>query len=139
MIRKDGAYINIYGLELNRTYYKRFRKVPMKKWYLTEQLGICDRKAFNLLLAHNPLYFDEYADWGADLVLSGHVHGRCCDLAVFGRRDFCLQVRLFPKYYAGTYFRGKAEMILSRGLHMHSFRIRLFNMPELSCVTLHHS
>ena len=88
VIRKDGAYINIYGLELNRTYYKRFRKVPMKKWYLTEQLGICDRKAFNLLLAHNPLYFDEYADWGADLVLSGHVHGGVVILAVFGRRVF---------------------------------------------------
>ena len=138
VIRKDGAYINIYGLELNRTYYKRFRKVPMKKWYLTEQLGICDRKAFNLLLAHNPLYFDEYADWGADLVLSGHVHGGVVILPFLGG-VISPQVRLFPKYYAGTYFRGKSEMILSRGLHMHSFRIRLFNMPELSCVTLHHS
>ena len=138
VIRKDGAYINIYGLELNRTYYKRFRKVPMKKWYLTEQLGICDRKAFNLLLAHNPMYFDEYADWGADLVLSGHVHGGVVILPFLGG-VISPQVRLFPKYYAGTYFRGKSEMILSRGLHMHSFRIRLFNMPELSCVTLHHS
>ena len=138
VIRKDGAYINIYGLELNRTYYKRFRKVPMKKWYLTEQLGICDRKEFNLLLAHNPLYFDEYADWGADLVLSGHVHGGVVILPFWGG-VISPQVRLFPKYYAGTYFRGKSEMILSRGLHMHSFRIRLFNMPELSCVTLHHS
>ena len=57
VIRKDGAYINIYGLELNKTYYKRFRKVPMKKWYLTEQLGICDRKSIQSpFLAHNPLY-----------------------------------------------------------------------------------
>lgn len=110
----------------------------MKKWYLTEQLGICDRKAFNLLLAHNPLYFDEYADWGADLVLSGHVHGGVVILPFLGG-VISPQVRLFPKYYAGTYFHGKSEMILSRGLHMHSFRIRLFNMPELSCVTLHHS
>ena len=44
VIRKDGAYINIYGLELNRTYYKRFRKVPMKKWYLTEQLASVTEK-----------------------------------------------------------------------------------------------
>ena len=71
-------------------------------------------------------------------VLSRACAWRCCDFAVFGRRDFAAGA-FVPEYYAGTYFRGKSEMILSRGLHMHSFRIRLFNMPELSCVTLHHS
>lgn len=137
-IKKGQDSINIYGLELNRRYYKRFRKVPMKTHYLTEKLGVCDRKAFNLLLAHNPLYFDEYAHWGADLVLSGHVHGGVVILPFLGG-VISPQVRLFPKYYAGEYFCGRSEMILSRGLHMHSFRIRLFNMPELSCVTLHRS
>ena len=128
--------ITVYGLELNRTYYKRFRKIPMRRGYLMEKLGVCDRENFNLLLAHNPFYFDEYAHWGADLVLSGHVHGGVVILPFFGG-VISPQVRLFPKYYAGEYFCGKSEMILSRGLHMHSFRIRLFNMPELSCVTLH--
>ena len=32
-------------------------------------------RAVNLLLAHNPSYFKEYAEWGADLVLVGHIHG----------------------------------------------------------------
>ena len=137
-ICKDGEEICVYGLELNRKYYKRFRKVPMTRHYMTEKLGICDRNRFNLLLAHNPFYFDEYAKWGADLVLSGHVHGGVVILPFLGG-VLSPQVRLFPKYYAGEYFRDSSEMILSRGLHMHSFRIRLLNMPELSCVTLRRS
>lgn len=135
-ISKGSEHIHIYGLELNRRYYKRFRKVPMKASEMTEKLGICHKDQYNILLAHNPLYFEEYAHWGADLVLSGHVHGGVVILPVLGG-VISPQVRLFPKYYAGTYFCGNSEMILSRGLHMHSFRIRLFNMPELSCVTLH--
>ena len=70
--------------------------------------------------------------------MSGHVHGGVVILPFLGG-VLSPQVRLFPKYYAGEYFRDGSEMILSRGLHMHSFRIRLLNMPELSCVTLRRS
>ena len=110
----------------------------MKKEYLEGLLPEGRQDCFQILLAHNPDYFPAYAAWGADLVLSGHLHGGVIRMPLLGG-VISPQVRLFPEYYAGTYFRGKSEMILSRGLHMHSFRIRLFNMPELSCVTLHHS
>ena len=30
---------------------------------------------FQILLAHNPCYMDLYKAWGADLILSGHLHG----------------------------------------------------------------
>lgn len=137
VIERDGSRINVYGLEMDRIYYKRFRKTKMPDDYLDEQLGQCSSDDYNILIAHNPLYFKEYADWGADLVLSGHVHGGVVILPLIGG-VISPQVRLFPEYYAGEYQIGTSQMILSRGLHMHSIRIRLFNMPELSCVTLHH-
>lgn len=132
---RNGSSICIHGLEMDRRYYKRFRKTPMASDYLEKELGPCDKDKFNLLLAHNPLYFDEYADWGADLVLSGHVHGAVMILPFIGG-VISPQVQLFPQYYAGHYQKGTSQMILSRGLHMHSIRVRLFNMPELSCITL---
>ena len=36
-------------------------------------LGEC--KEHTVLLAHNPLFFSAYAEWGAALTLSGHIHG----------------------------------------------------------------
>lgn len=137
-LERDGQRLFVYGLEMDRIYYKRFHKTPMSQKYLNQVLGKCDEACYNILIAHNPLYFEEYAAWGADLVLSGHVHGGVMILPVLGG-VVSPQVQFFPKYYAGLYSQGSSRMILSRGLFMHSIRIRLFNMPELSCVTLHHT
>jgi hypothetical protein len=108
----------------------------MHSKYLDEILGKCNKDCYNILIAHNPQYFKEYADWGADLVLSGHIHGGVVILPFLGG-VLSPQVEFFPEYYAGLYQHGKSRMILSRGLHMHSIRVRMFNIPEVSCVTLH--
>ncbi len=47
----------------------------MKVSYLNSLLGRPSSDEYNILIAHNPDYFKAYAAWGADLVLSGHVHG----------------------------------------------------------------
>jgi predicted MPP superfamily phosphohydrolase len=135
-IEKDKAQLSVYGLELDRIYYKRFQKTKMHSKYLDEILGKCNKDCYNILIAHNPQYFKEYADWGADLVLSGHIHGGVVILPFLGG-VLSPQVEFFPEYYAGLYQHGKSRMILSRGLHMHSIRVRMFNIPEVSCVTLH--
>jgi predicted MPP superfamily phosphohydrolase len=134
-IERDHAQLMIYGLELDRIYFKRLRKTEMSPDYLFEVLGKCNEDCYNILIAHNPQYFKEYANWGADLVLSGHVHGGVVILPFLGG-VLSPQIALFPEYYAGLYAHENTRMILSRGLHMHSIRVRLFNMPELSCVTL---
>ena len=137
-LERDGSRMNVYGLEMDRIYYKRLKKTKMSVHYLDETLGKCSRDSYKILIAHNPLYFEEYAGWGADLVLSGHVHGGVVILPYLGG-VISPQIQLFPEYYAGEYVLGASHMILSRGLHMHSIPVRLFNMPELSCVTLHRS
>ena len=121
----------IYGSEIDKYYYKRFTVPEMPPSYLPELLGRPDPAAFTVLLAHNPDYFPGYAQWGADLVLSGHVHGGIVRVPVWGRGILSPNVRFFPKYDGGVFRENHSTMILSRGLGMHTIPFRLFNPGEL--------
>ena len=44
--------------------------------------------------------------------------------------------QLFPKYDFGKFQEGDATMILSRGLGVHTIKVRLFNKPEITVITL---
>lgn len=127
--------IQVTGLEIERSYYKRFTPKPMEEDYLEKTLGAADPAKFQILIAHNPDYFPDYVRWGADLVLSGHIHGGVIRLPVLGGVA-SPAVRLFPKYDGGIYREGKAAMILSRGLGMHTIPVRIFNPGELVCFTV---
>lgn len=123
--------ITIYGSEIDRFYYKRFKIQPMDDDYLESILGLPDKKKYNILIAHNPDYFPHYAKWGADLVLSGHVHGGMIRIPFINKGIISPNVRLFPKYDGGVFKEKDSAMILSRGLGMHTIPIRLFNPGEL--------
>ena len=125
----------VFGVEIGREYYKRFAPLSMDASYLEGLLGKADPKAFNVLLAHNPDYFDAYSSWGADLVLSGHVHGGMVRIPGW-RGVVSPAVRLFPKYDGGMFKKENCTMILSRGLGMHTIPIRLFNPAEIVVVEL---
>lgn len=131
----EDENIVIYGLEIDREYYKRGRKVNMQAEYLKEKLGTPDRSKYNILLAHNPVYFKTYANWGADLVVSGHVHGGMMRLPFLGGVVSPALV-LFPKYSGGLYKEDNgtgttATMVLSNGLGSHTLPIRIFNPGQL--------
>lgn len=123
--------ITIYGSEIDRFYYKRFKVQKMEGDYLNSILGQPGKDTYNILLAHNPDYFPQYAAWGADLVLSGHVHGGMVRIPFLKKGVVSPNVRLFPEYDGGRFERDKSVMLLSRGLGMHTIPIRLFNPGEL--------
>ena len=102
----------------------------MEAKYLTDTLGRTKTEKYEILLAHNPDYFPEYAGWGADLVLSGHVHGGMMRLPLIGG-VVSPAFKFFPKYDGGMFRIGKSVMILSRGLGMHTIPVRIFNPGEL--------
>lgn len=133
--REEKDNICITGLDMSRVYYKRFKKSPMDSSYLPQTLGKAKDEKYEILLAHNPDYFEEYAAWGADLVLSGHVHGGMMRLPFLGG-VVSPAFKLFPKYDGGLFKNGKSTMILSRGLGMHTIPIRIFNPGELILVKL---
>ena len=127
--------IAVCGVQIDRDYYRHFRRAPMEPSYLRKLLGTPDREKFQLLIAHNPVYFDAYADWGADLVVSGHVHGGIMRLPFLGG-VLSPSLTLFPKYDGGMFREHGSTMILSRGLSSHTIPIRIFNPGELIVIEL---
>ena len=127
--------IRVSGLSIERFYYMRFRKIYMASEYVDGLIGKADKEAYQVLLAHNPEYFDTYAEWGADLTLSGHVHGGIMRLPVLGG-VLSPKLVFFPKYDGGHFVKKDSHMVLSRGLGMHTIPIRIFNPAELVIVHL---
>lgn len=127
--------IAVYGCELDKSYYRRFEKKGMPPDYLEGLLGKPDNRKYTVLIVHNPDYFPEYANWGADLVLAGHVHGGLVRIPG-GKGIVSPSVRLFPEYDGGLFQRGKSRMLLSRGLGAHTIPVRLFNPGELHVIDL---
>ena len=73
-----GLKTSISGLELPVQTYRKFRKSAVTPDAIAECLGQQpdpSEGSFSILLAHNPAYMDAYLGWGADLILSGHLHG----------------------------------------------------------------
>ena len=122
-----------YGQPL-RT-YNRIHPVPITSADLEERLGKPDPSRFNLLLAHYPDPFEAYAQWGADLTLSGHVHGGIIRLPLIGGLVGS-SLKPFPKYDKGCFEDGEKKMIVSAGLGCHTIPIRFLNPPELVVITV---
>lgn len=133
-ITHQGMQICLTGLEIPAKNYKKWRKVPFSVSAMKDLVGTPDPTSVRILLAHNPLYVDTYFDWGADLVLAGHMHGGIVRL--FGRPVIGTDGRLFPSYGYGRIVRGEQTMIVSAGLGEHTVPLRLFNPRELVTVRL---
>jgi len=135
-VKLEEFGVVIYGSQIDRLYYKRFKVQPMAENYMASILGTVDKSFYNILLAHNPDYFPWYGAWGADLVLSGHVHGGMVRIPFWGKGVASPNIRFFPKYDGGLFEEGESKMLLSRGLGMHTIPVRVFNPGELLVVDL---
>ncbi|MCC8127378.1 MAG: metallophosphoesterase [Clostridiales bacterium] len=138
-VSRRGSLIRLYGLTTGMVYYKDPLGEYRKGAYFSaedtkELLGTAGKDCFNLLLAHNPLYFPSYRDWGADLTLSGHIHGGILRIPYLGG-VLSPDLTLFPKYDAGYFAERGKQMIVSRGLGNH-FLFRVCNPPEVVVITL---
>lgn len=127
--------IEIQGLNLSRHYYRDFGSEEMEASYLEEELGRPDKTKFQILLAHSPMFFHAYADWGSDLTLSGHFHGGTIRIPGLGGL-MTPQFRFFYPYCAGFFERDGKHMIVSRGLGTHSVNVRLNNRSQLVVIKL---
>ena len=121
--RKD-AKINFYGLKEHLSGEIRIK----------DRLGETFVDEVNILLSHRPFYFEEYVNWGADLIFSGDTHGGMINLpfigGVFSTEGF------FPDYDGGLFQKGNSTMVVSRGLGNNPIPLRINNRPEIVVVTL---
>ncbi len=138
-LHRGNQTVNLYGMWFSLNYYKEAKHTHQHKNFdsgaMQKSMGNCDPARYGILLTHNPLCFDTYADWGADLTLCGHVHGGMIRLPFLGgllspEREF------FPKYSGGVYEQGDKKLIVSRGLGSGVFGARIFNCPEVVTAVL---
>lgn len=125
----------LHGYELPLKYYKKFNRLAYDATDLNRKFGRPDEGAFHILLAHNPVYFPTYAAWGADLTLSGHLHGGIIRIPGLGG-VITPQAKLFPKYDRGLFEEQGRYLIVSAGLGEHTVPIRIFNPPQLVEITI---
>ena len=130
----DACPIQIHGLEIPREGYKKFRKTKVSLEQIEERIGKADSSKYQILLAHNPIYADTYLEWGADLVLSGHLHGGIVRLPGLGG-IITPQFRLFPKYSGELTVKDEKSVVVSKGIGTHTIKIRFLNPAEI--VVLH--
>lgn len=140
LINSGNSKIRIFGLELPFVAFKKFHKMPMDENDISEMIGKMDagkEECYKILLAHNPAYMDAYLKWGADMILSGHLHGGLVRVPGIGG-IITPQGFFFPKYSGEMTKLGNQTVIVSRGLGTHTLNIRLFNTPELISIRLTH-
>lgn len=134
-LTKDGDTLNLYGLCYDSLYYTEKKGKIYTEEMMEEALGKSSEEKFNILITHNPSKFEVYEAWGADLVLSGHVHGGMVRVPFVGA-IFSPDEGLMPKYSAGEYQINNSKLVVSRGLGRGSRGFRLFNRPNLVEITL---
>jgi hypothetical protein len=87
-----------------------------------------------LLLAHDPERFDQAAEAGVELVLSGHTHGG--QIAVPFLARFIGLANLAHRYRLGFYRRGRSTLYVHPGLGTTGPPFRLGVAPEVSILVL---
>lgn len=129
---KDG--ICFVGLTLPSSVYKNPRGGYTGLSTITREMvencaGPCEDHPC-VLLSHTPLGYPAYAEWGADVVLSGHIHGGIVRIGQTGLLS--PERRFLPKYTKGMFKEGGCAMNVSAGIG----KFRINNPPEVVCIDL---
>ncbi|MCR5303634.1 MAG: metallophosphoesterase [Lachnospiraceae bacterium] len=126
----DDTGIYVSSLRMPLKYDRKFNR---KRPDPAELADLCPKPvkgAYNILIAHDPLFFEEYSALGFDLVVSGHVHGGLVRLPKLGG-VFSPDFSFFPRYDGGMYYKDGFSMIVSRGLGTHTVPVRIANPADL--------
>ena len=137
-IYKEDKSINLYGINLpldgaTGLYVNKFQ---LEKNYVEKTLPKANEEKFNILLAHTPTFIKQYSKWGADLVLAGHMHGGIARIPFTNIGLLSPGRTILPRYAAGKFKVKSSTMIVNRGIGTSSFKLRIFNNPEITVITL---
>ena len=128
VVAVNGAPIQLLGLSWTRHHAKDHDAEISRS--LRALLRQRQSDAFSILLAHHPHAFDEAAQAGMPLTLSGHTHGGQLMLNEglgFGPAMF--------RYWSGLYTRGDSKLIVSNGVG-NWFPLRVNAPAEIIHITL---
>lgn len=136
VITRSNSNIKIIGI--NDPSFNSDYLMGDEKSVIVSQLKIVSQNEEDLtvLLSHRPEFFELYASYKFDLVLSGHAHGGQFVLPFLGGL-FAPGQGFFPKYDAGLFEKNGTNMIVSRGIGNSIIPLRVNNRPEVILIELH--
>ena len=94
-----------------------------------------ESRQFTLVAAHRATLYPYLYDLPADLTLSGHVHGGVVRLPKIGGL-FNVDGTFLPDYDKGFYSEGEMDMFVSTGCNYNPSKMRVFNPPTVTLLTL---
>ena len=94
-----------------------------------------ESRQFTLVAAHRATLYPYLNDLPADLMLSGHVHGGVVRLPKIGGL-FNVDGTFLPDYDKGFYSEGEMDMFVSTGCNYNPSKMRVFNPPTVTLLTL---
>lgn len=125
--------ITVTAFEIPSRFYEKFNNHKLEMNEIETTIGKA-REKYQILIAHHPKFANLYSKWGADLVLSGHLHGGIIRLPFIGAM-ITPQVHLLPRYSGGHYQYENSDIVVSKGLGEHTIKLRFLNKPEV--IVLH--
>ena len=136
VITRSNSNIKIIGI--NDPSFNSDYLMGDEKSVIVSQLKIVaqNEEDLTVLLSHRPEFFELYASYKFDLVLSGHAHGGQFVLPFLGGL-FAPGQGFFPKYDAGLFEKNGTNMIVSRGIGNSIIPLRVNNRPEVILIELH--
>lgn len=138
-IAKKDSFIELCGLA-DPDFHSRWDFATRLEQFEREMAMLPQKEngVFRILLSHRADLFEYSWPVQADLTLSGHLHGG--HWRIFGKGLIAPNngdgVVWFPKYDSGYYNIQGHHLLVSRGLGDQMKIPRLFNQPELICLTL---
>ena len=124
VLEKNGERLHIAGVDDN--------------WSRRDNLEVALRtrqaEDTTVLLAHDPVMFDEAHRAGVELTLSGHTHGGQVAMPFFAKRLSLAQ--LTHRHFLGLYREGKSAVYVNAGLGTTGPPLRLGVPPEIAVLVL---
>ncbi|MFC1513709.1 metallophosphoesterase [candidate division KSB1 bacterium] len=131
VFRNTGKTLDINGEKLN------LLGVDDSRWGradIEKALNMVESGNFNILMSHQPPYWDRAVDRGIDLTLAGHTHGGQIEVSLAGIQFGPGQ--LFSRYNKGLYSNGDSKLFVSTGIGYTGPPIRYNIPPEIVIITL---
>ncbi len=124
----NGSKVNVHGIDDPYFHCSYSYEIDGVSAALCDGFKI-NKNEYNILLAHHPEQLPVYAEYGFDLVFSGHAHGG--QGRIFNQGLIAPDQGFFPVYTGGEYKEGNTTLILSRGIGNSVIPVRVFNKPHL--------
>lgn len=131
----DEIPVEVRAIEYKMQLYEKFKKHIISVAEVENLIGKADDSKYQMLISHNPAFFPVLKEWGADLVVSGHLHGGIIRIPGLGG-IITPQAKPFPKYSGELTMDGNCRLVISRGLGTHTINLRLFNKAEVIVIHL---